>query len=61
MSKNLVFTLVRVRVKLSPLIDITVLGWFLPILKEVIAKFTISGVSLTCFVLMRCLNHHVPV
>ena len=26
MSKNLVFTLVRVRVKLSPLIDITVLG-----------------------------------
>ena len=30
-------------------------------LKEVIAKFTISGVSLTCFVLMRCLNHRVPV
>ena len=26
MSKNLVFTLVRVRVQLSPLIDITVLG-----------------------------------
>ena len=45
----------------KPLIDITVLGVVLANFTEVIAKFTISGVSLTCFALKRCLNHCVPV
>ena len=63
MSKNLVFTCVRVRVQLSPLIDVTYFGVVLAnsVVEGSYSKIYNFGFIFNFFVLMRCLNHRVPV